>query len=205
MLDLLVRTGPYGEGYGVEPDGLSLQRLKDAPHGIDLGPLGSRLPADLCTVSGLVELAPELLLADVGRLFDSAERHVNGGFLLVGRRHVRSNNSWMHNVDVLMTGKDRCTLQINPDDASRIGVGAGGQVKVSSSVATLIAPVEITEEIMPGVVSLPHGWGHDRGGSELSVASARPGVNSNRLSTGEMDPVSGNAILNGIPVEVTSA
>jgi anaerobic selenocysteine-containing dehydrogenase len=111
----------------------------------------------------------------------------------------------MHNVDVLMTGKDRCTLQINPDDASRIGVGAGGQVKISSSVAILIAPVEITEEIMPGVVSLPHGWGHDLGGSELSVASARPGVNSNRLSTGEMDPVSGNAILNGIPVEVTSA
>jgi anaerobic selenocysteine-containing dehydrogenase len=152
-----------------------------------------------------VELASEPLLADVGRLFEAARRGADGGFVLVGRRHVRSNNSWMHNIDVLMTGKDRCTLEINPGDASRLGVDSGGRVKLTSSSATLIAPVEITDEIMPGVVSLPHGWGHDLEGSEMSVAATRPGVNTNRLSTGEMDPISGNAILNGIPVEVVPA
>jgi anaerobic selenocysteine-containing dehydrogenase len=205
MLDFLVRTGPYGDGYGTDPDGLTLERLRNAPHGIDLGPLHPRLPDDLCTPSGKVELAPEPLLGDVSRLRSAAERTVNGGFLLIGRRHVRSNNSWMHNIDVLMSGKDRCTLQINTDDATRIGVGNGGQVKISSMAGMLVAPVEITEDIMPGVVSLPHGWGHDLDGSALSVAEQRPGVNTNRLSTGEMDPMSGNAVLNGIPVEVVPA
>jgi anaerobic selenocysteine-containing dehydrogenase len=205
MLDFLVRTGPYGDGYGKDPDGLTLQRLKDAPHGIDLGPLHSRLPDDLCTPSGKVELAPEQLLGDVTRLRSAAERTVNGGFLLIGRRHVRSNNSWMHNIDVLMSGKDRCTLQINTDDAARLGVGDGGQVKISSTAGMVVAPVEITEDIMSGVVSLPHGFGHDLEGSALSVAAHRPGVNTNRLSTGEMDPMSGNAVLNGVPVEVVPA
>ncbi|MGH8914951.1 MAG: molybdopterin-dependent oxidoreductase [Acidimicrobiia bacterium] len=205
MLDFLVRTGPYGEGYGADPDGLSLRRLEESPHGIDLGPLHPRLPDGLLTPSGKVELAPERLLADVPRLLAVVGKGSNGGFMLIGRRHVRSNNSWMHNIDVLMKGKDRCTLQISPGDAERIGVSAGGQVKVTSAVATLVAPVEITEDIMPGVVSLPHGWGHDLEGSALAVAAERPGVNSNRLSTGEMDPVSGNAILNGIGVELAPA
>jgi anaerobic selenocysteine-containing dehydrogenase len=205
MLDFLVRTGPYGDGYGVDPEGLTLHRLKEAPHGIDLGPLHPRLPVDLCTPSGKVELAPEPLLADVGRLHDAASRVVNGGFVLIGRRHVRSNNSWMHNIDVLVKGKDRCTLQINTGAASRIGIGPGGRVKISSAAGMLVAPVEVSEDIMPGVVSLPHGWGHDLEGAELSVAATRPGVNTNRLSTGEMDPMSGNAVLNGIPVEVVPA
>ena len=205
MLDFMVRTGPYGDGYGADPDGLTLDRLKQAPHGIDLGPLRPRLPEALCTPSGRVELAPEPLLADVARLREAATRAVNGGFLLIGRRHVRSNNSWMHNIDVLVKGKERCTLQISADDASRLGVGADGRVKVSSAAGTLIVPVEVTDDIMPGVVSLPHGWGHNLEGSALSVAADRPGVNTNRLSPGEMDPVSGNAILNGIPVEVVPA
>ena len=202
MLDFLVRTGPYGDGYGVDPEGLTLERLKAAPHGIDLGPLHSRLPGDLCTPSGKVELAPEYLLADVPRLRASAARSRNGGFLLIGRRHIRSNNSWMHNIDVLVKGKERCTLQISDEDAQRLGLSAEARVKVSSTAGTLIVPVEITDSIMPGVVSLPHGWGHDLEGSTLSVAAERPGVNTNRLSTGAMDPISGNAILNGIPVEV---
>ena len=202
MLDFLVRTGPYGDGYGANPEGLTLDRLKEAPHGIDLGPLHSRLPGDLCTPSGKVELAPEYLLADVPRLRASAARVPNGGFLLIGRRHIRSNNSWMHNIDVLVKGKERCTLQISDQDAQRLGLGGDARVKVSSTAGTLTVPVEITDSIMPGVVSLPHGWGHDLEGSTLSVASERPGVNTNRLSTGAMDPASGNAILNGIPVEV---
>jgi anaerobic selenocysteine-containing dehydrogenase len=205
MLDFLVRTGPYGDGYGADPDGLTLQRLREAPHGIDLGPLHPRLPGALCTPSGMVELAPGPLLADVPRLLTALGRRSNGGFALVGRRDIRSNNSWMHNIDVLVKGKERCTLQINVADAARIGVGAGGRVKVSSAAGMLIVPVELTEDIMPGVVSLPHGWGHDLEGSLLSVASERPGANVNRLSTGDIDPVSGNAVLNGIPVEVIPA
>lgn len=205
MLDYLVRTGPYGDGYGSDSDGLTLQSLREAPHGIDLGPLQPRLPDALCTPSGKVDLAPEPLRADVDRLRSSLERPSDGGFLLIGRRHVRSNNSWMHNVDVLVAGKNRCTLQMNSDDAERLGVSHGGQVKVSSGAGTVVASVEVTDEIMSGVVSLPHGWGHDAEGTHLSVASSRAGVNSNLLSTGAMDPVSGNAVLNGIPVEVAPA
>jgi anaerobic selenocysteine-containing dehydrogenase len=205
MLDFLVRTGPYGDGFGADPDGLTLARLRDAPHGIDLGPLESRLPDDLLTPTGKVELAPEPLLEDVARLGRAAQRTANGGFVLVGRRHVRSNNSWMHNIDVLMKGKERCTLQISTADAARIGVVAGGSAKVSSSSGMVVAPVEVTDDIMPGVVSLPHGWGHDLDGTEMAVAAARPGVNSNRLTPGDIDPLSGNAVLNGIPVEVVPA
>jgi anaerobic selenocysteine-containing dehydrogenase len=205
LLDYLVRTGPYGEGYGQDPDGLSLARLMDHPHGIDLGPLQPRLPEALCTPSGRVELAPEALTADVARLLSQIEHRANGVFSLIGRRDVRSNNSWMHNIDVLVKGRERCTLQINPDDAVRLGVVAGGRVKVSSPSGSVVAPVEITDDIMPGVVSLPHGWGHDYEDASMSIAALRPGVNSNRLATGEMDPLSGNAVLNGIPVEVVPA
>ena len=205
MLDFLIRTGPYGDGYGEDNDGLSLNRLEDSPHGVDLGPLQPRLPGDLCTPSRKVELAPEALIADVSRLRAAIDRTPMSRFVLIGRRHVRSNNSWMHNVDVLVKGKERCTLQMNTVDAHRIGVVPGGHAKVSSAAGSVVTPVEITDDMMPGVVSLPHGWGHDFEGARLSVASARPGVNSNRLSTGEMDPVSGNAVLNGIPVEVIPA
>jgi anaerobic selenocysteine-containing dehydrogenase len=111
----------------------------------------------------------------------------------------------MHNIDVLVKGKERCTLQMNRDDARRIGLAPDGNAKVSSSAGTIVVPVEVSDDIMQGVVSLPHGWGHDMEGSALSVASERPGVNTNRLSTGAMDPASGNAILNGIAVEVVPA
>ncbi len=205
LLDFLVRTGPYGDGYGEDPDGLSLDKLEDHPHGIDLGPLEPRIPDVLRTPSGKIDLAPEALASDIERLREASSRRPNGVFSLVGRRHVRSNNSWMHNIDVLVTGRERCTLQINPEDASRIGVIHGGRAKVSSPAGSVVAPVEITEDIMPGVVSLPHGWGHDYEGTALSTAADRPGVNSNRLSNGEMDPMSGNAVLNGIQVEVVPA
>ena len=205
ILDFLLRTGPYGDRYGKEPGGISLARLMESPHGVDLGPLQSRLPADLCTPSGRVQLGPAALLGDLKRLRQAMGRSGGDGMVLIGRRHVRSNNSWMHNVDVLVKGKTRCTLQINPEDAARIGVEPEGMVKVSSSAGAVVVPVEVTEDILEGVVSLPHGWGHDLEGSSLSVASERPGVNSNRLSTGAMDPMSGNAILNGIPVEVVPA
>ena len=205
ILDFLLRTGPYGEGYGQDPAGLTLDMLRQHPHGIDLGPLQPSLPDDLCTPSGTIELAPEALLGDIPRLRRAMDRTPNGQMVLIGRRDVRSNNSWMHNIDVLVKGKERCTLQINTADADRIGVTPGDQVKISSSAGMVLAPVEVTDDIMAGVVSLPHGWGHDLENTSLSVASERPGVNSNTLSTGEMDPVSGNAVLNGIPVEVVPA
>ncbi|HEX6219781.1 MAG TPA: molybdopterin-dependent oxidoreductase [Acidimicrobiia bacterium] len=205
MLDFLLRTGPYGEGYGANPEGMSLARLKESPHGIDLGPMQPRFPDDLRTPSGKVELAREELLTDVERLRGAAARVPNGQLMLIGRRDVRSNNSWMHNVDVLVKGRERCTLQVNPEDATRIGLEVDGNAKVTSAAGTIMAPVEVTEEIMAGVVSLPHGWGHDMDGSRMSVAESRAGVNSNRLSTGDMDPLSGNAVLNGIPVDVVPA
>jgi anaerobic selenocysteine-containing dehydrogenase len=124
-------------------------------------------------------------------------------FVLVGRRQLRSNNSWMHNVEVLVKGKDRCTLMMNPSDADALGVEAGGSVTVKSEAGQVDAPIELSEDIMPGVVSLPHGWGHDDDQARLQVAARRPGVNSNILSDrSTLDPLSGNARLNGIPVSL---
>jgi anaerobic selenocysteine-containing dehydrogenase len=153
----------------------------------------------------MVELAPAILIEDLARLRASLARRADG-LVLVGRRHVRSNNSWMHNIDLLVRGKDRCTLQVHPKDAANIGLREGSTARVRSSVGAVEVPVEITEIVMPGVVSLPHGWGHDLPGVELAVARTRAGVNANLLADGErMDPLSGNAVLNGIPVTVEVA
>ena len=182
---------------------MSLSALEAAPHGIDLGPLRPRLPDALRTPSGRIELAPELLTADVERLRATLLRPAVNGPVLVGRRHLRSNNSWMHNLPVLVNGPAQCTLQVHPDDAERYGLRDGEPAEVRSRTGLVRAPVEVTEDIMPGVVSLPHGWGHDANGTSQSVAAAHPGANSNVLADeGLFDPVSGNAVLNGIPVEL---
>ena len=123
--------------------------------------------------------------------------------LLVGRRTLRSNNSWMHNLEVLVKGKPRCTLQINPADAQARGIGDADEVGIATATGSIIAPAEITDRIMSGVVSLPHGWGHTMDGTKLAIANSRPGVNSNLLSpTDQLDPLSGNATLTAIPVEI---
>jgi anaerobic selenocysteine-containing dehydrogenase len=204
IVDLALRSGPYGDGFGSKPDGLSLAQLEAHPHGIDFGALEARLPGALRTPSGKVELAPQLLLDDVSRLRASLEReHGNGTLYMVGRRHLRSNNSWMHNLPLLAAGRPRCTLHVHPTDAKRLGLTDGGSARVQSRAGTLLAPVEVTEAIMPGVVSIPHGWGHDQPGTRMEVAARQPGVNSNLLSDEEaIDPLSGNAVLNGIPVTV---
>ncbi len=204
ILDYLLRTGPYGDRFGEDPDGLSVARLIDHPHGIDLGPLQPRLPGLLTTTSGKIELAPPPIMEDAARLADTLDEAPGEGLLLVGRRHLRSNNSWMHNLEILVKGKDRCTLLMHPDDARAAEVGDGEEVRVSNPTGTVTARVEVTEDIMPGTVSLPHGWGHDMAGTRLAVAAGRPGVNSNLLtSTEPLDALSGNAILNAIPVEVS--
>jgi anaerobic selenocysteine-containing dehydrogenase len=205
IIDFMLRTGPYGDGFGADPDGLNLDALLDEPHGVDLGPLEPRLPDVLRTPSGMVELAPEPLVADVERLRSAMGRPA-GGMRLIGRRDLRSNNSWMHNVEVLVKGRPRCTLHIHPDDASRFGLVDGEPASVVSRAGAVTIPAEVTDAIRPGVVSIPHGWGHDMPGVELSVARRYAGVNSNLLADEELiDPVSGNAVLNGIPVEVAPA
>ncbi|MGH2986937.1 MAG: molybdopterin dinucleotide binding domain-containing protein, partial [Solirubrobacterales bacterium] len=206
VLDFMLRVGPFGDAFGGEPDGLTFERVEAAPHGIDLGAMRPRLPEVLRTPSGKIELAPEQVVADVPRLeAELAGAGANGHMVLIGRRQLRSNNSWMHNLPALVKGKDRCTVQVHPDDAARLGLAEDGGARVVSSVGELVAPVEITVDIMPGVVSIPHGWGHDAPGVRLGVAAEHAGVNSNLLSPVEVDVPSGNAVLNGIPVEVSAA
>ncbi|MDH6627350.1 anaerobic selenocysteine-containing dehydrogenase [Streptomyces sp. LBL] len=203
-LDLMLRLGPYGDGFGVRPDGLSLAKLLEHPHGIDLGPLRPRLPQPLKTRSGTVELLPQPIADDLPRLRRALTERPDG-LVLVGRRHLRSNNSWMHNIPVLTGGSNRCTLQIHPEDAERLGVRDGAAVRVKGAGGEVTAAAEVTDGVRPGVVSLPHGWGHDRPGTRLSHAATDPGVNVNQLLDGSLlDPLSGNAVLNGIPVEVTA-
>ncbi|MEU3851283.1 molybdopterin oxidoreductase family protein [Streptomyces sp. NPDC029554] len=204
-LDMMLRLGPYGDGFGATPDGLTLEKLLAHPHGIDLGPLRPRLPQPLKTRSGRVELLPGPIAADLPRLRAAlAERPE--GLVLVGRRHLRSNNSWMHNVPALTGGSNRCTLHIHPEDAERLGVADGAPVRVRGAGGEVTAPAEVTDTVRRGVVSLPHGWGHDRPGIRLSHASTDPGVNVNQLLDGRLlDPLSGNAVLNGVPVDVASA
>jgi len=202
-LDVMLRTGPYGDGFGADPGGLSLAVLEASPHGVDLGPLQPRVPEVLRTESGKIELVPGPIVADVPRLYARLARGAPDGLVLVGRRDLRSNNSWMHNLDVLVKGKPRCTLHIHPDDAEARDVAHGDPVRVESATGTVVVPVEITDAVMRGVVSLPHGWGHDVEGVDLAVAAAHAGVSSNVLSSRDaVDPLSGNAVLNGIPVEV---
>jgi anaerobic selenocysteine-containing dehydrogenase len=206
LLDLLLRAGPYGDAFGARPDGLTLAALEATPHGIDLGPLEPRIPEVLRTASGRIELAPEAIVADVARLRAALDRERNGGMVLIGRRQLRSNNSWMHNLAPLVKGKTGCTAHVHPDDAARIGLVDGAPARVRSRVGEIEVQVEVTDAVMPGVVSIPHGWGHDLDGIRMSVALAHPGSNSNALADETLiDPLSGNAVLNGIPVELAPA
>ncbi|MGH2978560.1 MAG: molybdopterin-dependent oxidoreductase [Solirubrobacterales bacterium] len=203
LLDWLLRSGPYGDHFGASPEGLTLARLEEAPHGVDLGPLEPRIPEILRTASGKIELAPEPIVADVDRLAASLAAHRNGGMVLIGRRQLRSNNSWMHNVPNLVRGKDRCTAHVHPEDAERLGLADRGRAVVTSERGSIEVPVEVTDAIMPGVVSIPHGWGHDDPEARCEVAAAHPGANSNILADElAVDVPSGNAVLNGIPVEL---
>ena len=205
ILDFRLRSGPYGDLFGARPDGLSLAKLEENPHGIDLGPLQPRLPNALKTASGKVELAPSDIVADVPRLEGSIQRPPDE-MVLIGRRQLRSNNSWMHNVPTMMRGSNKCTLLVNPIDAARIGLTDGAMAKVRSRVGEVEAPAEISDEVMPGVVSLPHGWGHGRPGVRMNVAEANAGVSANDLTDEQLiDPLSGNAVLNSVPVTIEPA
>jgi anaerobic selenocysteine-containing dehydrogenase len=230
-LDLLLRLGAYGDGFGNGPgpipdepghlsddpgdglggepgdrrQGLSLQALIEAPHGIDLGPLQPRIPEILRTPSGRVELAPAEIRQDLERLRADIDAR-RDGLVLIGRRHLRSNNSWMHNLSVLNSGSNTCTLQMHPDTAAELGLADGADARVTSRSGEVTVPVEVTGGIRAGVVSLPHGWGHSLAGTRGSVAAARPGINANLLTDPlALDPLSGTSVLNGIPVTVKPA
>ncbi|MEW2587586.1 molybdopterin-dependent oxidoreductase [Streptomyces virginiae] len=193
-LDLMLRLGPYE---------LGLEDLLKTPHGIDLGPLRPRLPEVLRTRSGRIELLPDPIAAELPALRATlADRPA--ALVLVGRRHLRSNNSWLHNVPALTGGSNRCTLHVHPQDAARLGLTDGGRARIAADGGSLEVPVEVTDAVRTGVVSLPHGWGHDRAGARLGVASAAPGVNVNQLLDGtRIDRLSGTAVLNAFPVELT--
>ena len=205
LLDLMLRGGPYE---------ITLDDLIAAPHGIDLGPLEPRLPEVLRTPSGRIELAPEEIVADVPRLEAAIAREHGGSpsrpggpiprtLVLIGRRHLRSNNSWMHNLEPLVRGKDRCTALVHPDDAARLGLADGEPARLTTRAGEIEIPVEVSDEMLPGVISVPHGWGHDVAGVRQRVARAHAGVNVNALTDEtQLDPLSGNAVLNGFPVEV---
>jgi anaerobic selenocysteine-containing dehydrogenase len=207
LLDLALRIGPHGDRFNPFSDGLSLRKLTEAPHGIDLGPLVPRLPGRLFTRDHRIDLAPRAFLDDLPRLAATLEEGANGSVLeLVGRRELRSNNSWMHNSRRLVKGPERCTVLMHPADAAARGLADGQKVRVASRVGEVTAPLEVSDEVMPGVVSLPHGWGHDRAGSRLSVAGARPGVSINDLTDEALlDVLSGNASFSGTPVTIAAA
>jgi anaerobic selenocysteine-containing dehydrogenase len=198
LLDLLLRFGPHK---------LSLARLGKEPHGVDLGPLQPRLPAVLATKDRRVALAPAPFVDDVARL--EAQIEATGApdeLLLIGRRNLRSNNSWMHNSQRLIKGPEACTLLMHPDDARARGLADGQRVEVRSRVGAVAVPVALSADMAVGVVSLPHGWGHGGDGVALRVAQSRAGASINDLTDElHVDALSGNAGFSGVPVKVRAA
>jgi anaerobic selenocysteine-containing dehydrogenase len=193
VLDLLLRFGPHR---------LSLAKLRRAPHGLDLGPLEPRLAKLMGRRK--VQAAPERFAADLARL----ERRLDAtgdGLVLVSRRTLRSNNSWNHNAPRLVSGKERCVLEMNPRDAEQRGIASGQRVALKSRVGEIAVPVQVTDAVMEGVVSLPHGWGHDKKGARLRVAATRPGASVNDVTDDAfVDALSGASALSGVPVEVAA-
>ena len=203
LLDLSLRAGPYGDQFGMKPDGLNLDKVQAAEGGIDLGELEPRVPEVLRTPSGKIELAPAMLIDDLKRPAADLGRSTPE-LVIVGRRQLHGNNSWMHNLPVLAKGAARCIALVNPTDAVRLGLQNGGRARIEHDGRSIEAEVEITDEMMPGVVSLPHGWGHDQPGAQLKVAAANPGANLNALmDENRRDPLSGNAVLSGMEVQMT--
>ena len=202
MIDYGLRAGAYGDASSYK---LSLAMLADHPHGVDLGPLRPNLAERLKTANGKVQAAPAVILADLAR-FAAQPAPMADELLLIGRRHVRSNNSWMHNYHRLVKGKPRHQLHMHPDDLAQRQLSDGQRVRVSSRIGMIEVEVVASQDMMPGVVSLPHGWGHGRPGVRMSIASEQPGASANDLTDErQLDELSGNAALNGVPVQVAVA
>jgi anaerobic selenocysteine-containing dehydrogenase len=215
MLDLGLRFGPYGDKLNPFSQGLNLRKLKAAVHGIDFGPMRPCLIGRLRTSDKRIHLAPEIFVKDSERLQKRFGTHAsrvqsrpealpnNGQLLLIGRRQLRSNNSWLHNSERMVNGKPRCTMLMHPDDAAHRELKSGQKVLVQSKAGSIEIPVEISDEIMPGTVSIPHGWGHNREGIQLSVAEQHAGQSINDLTDNmAIDALCGTAAFSGIPVTV---
>lgn len=189
--------------------GLSVAMLKANPHGLDLGALEPGLGERICTPDGKVLLAPHIYLPELERARQEMPRGGKarkGEMILIGRRHIRSNNSWLHNSLPLVKGKNRCTAMVHPDDAAKLKVAEGEELRVSSRVGDIVLPLELSSDIMPGVISIPHGFGHHREGTQLSIAEGRAGVSMNDITDEQwLDSLTGTAALNGIPVKVGPA
>lgn len=205
LVDMAVKNGPYGKP-GEHGPGLSVDVLKQHPHGLDLGPLQPNLPERLNTEGKQIVCAPEPVIDDLPRVrAELFSGNHDDELLLIGRRHVRSNNSWMHNSHRLVKGKSRCTLMMNPADAEKRGLTDNEMVEVATSVGAVSIALELTDDVAPGVVCMPHGWGHNRPGIRMQTAEAVAGVSYNDLvATDRFDPVSGNAALNAMPVTVAA-
>lgn len=202
LIDIGLRQGRYGEQ---SPLNLSIETLAQYPHGIDLGPLQPNLAARLKTHNQHIQAAPAQMLEDLQR-FASQQPAGPEQLLLIGRRHVRSNNSWMHNYHRLVKGKPRHQLLMHPDDLKGRQLQDGQRVRVSSRVGSIEVEVQACSDMMPGVVSLPHGFGHARPGVQMEIACNQPGASANDLTDERhRDSVSGNAALNGVPVQVVAA
>ncbi len=203
-LDLLLRIGPHGDRFLPWKRGINLAKVQSSPYGIDLGPARPGIRHRLHHKDGKIHLVAEPLLralAELGRELDG-ERG-SDEVLLIGRRELRTNNSWMHNVPALVAGRDRCVLYVHPQDAQRIGLGDSEPVMLESRVHSGIVPVRVTDEVMPGVVSLPHGWGHGASAEWQSVAGAHPGISANDFTDDQrVESVVGQSILNGVPVRL---
>lgn len=215
IVDYSLQTGPYGKGFTEyrpngeavdHSEGLSLKVLKQFEHGLDLGPLQARLPDHLNTPNQKIQIMPEPMVNDLQRLQQHANTLLESkSLLLIGRRDLRTNNSWMHNSERLVKGKDRCALLMHPKDAQQHNVQHAQKAKIQSRVGALTVTINVTESIMPGVVCLPHGWGHDQDGIALRVAQTNPGINKNTLTDDQfVDGLSGNAIFNGVPVMISA-
>ena len=199
ILDALLRIGPHR---------LSLAKLRRSPHGIDLGPLEpGRFRDRIATPDRLADVAPEDFIREArAQLFAEADRETAGELLLIGRRQLRDNNSWMHNSRRLVKGPPRCTLLVNPTDAASRNLATGDRARLGSDTGTVVVPVEVTDTMLAGVVSLPHGWGHDRDGTRLGVAHEHAGASVNDVtSDAHLDTLSGNAGFNGLAVTLQRA
>ena len=199
----LLTLSPYRAVKGEMEPTVTMDKLKKSPHGIDLGPLQSKLPQQLFTKDKSINLAPDCMLDDVARL--NEQQQVSDQMTLIGRRHIRSNNSWMHNAPKLKKGKSLCTMLIHPDSAKELKLEDGALAKVQSIVGEVEIAAEVCDSIMPGVISIPHGYGHHRADIQLNEAQKKPGVSLNDLTNEQsIDDLTGNAVLNGTPVSVSA-
>lgn len=209
ILDIALRKGPHGKGFIPFKKGLSLRRLRQAPNGIDLGPLTPRLPERLFTKDKMINVAPSIFIKDIQRLKKEHSTKCNqpcSSLLLIGRRDKRTNNSWMHNSKRMVKGNDRCTAMIHPKDAVQYQLTNGQEITISSRIGSIQIKAEISDEVSPGVVSIPHGWGHNRAGTNLNIAKQMPGVSVNDI-TDELaiDEISGTAAVNGVPIQISAS